>query len=89
MGANLPMTAQQYLSAGVEMSVRGYDFVSAKNHIPYYDKTYTGDVHDKTISLKEGMIDEMLSRSKSESRGLLTGKRRGMTYWSPNNGSKS
>lgn len=25
LGANLPMTAQQYLSAGVEMSVRGYD----------------------------------------------------------------
>ena len=72
LGANLPMTAQQYLSAGVEMSVRGYDFVSAKNHIPYYDKTYTGDVHDKTISVKEGMIDEMLSHDAYHLTGDLS-----------------
>lgn len=42
------------------MFVCGYDFVFVKNYIFYYDKIYIGDVYDKIISLKEGMIDEML-----------------------------
>ena len=70
LGANLPMTAQQYLSAGVEMSVRGYDFVSAKNHIPYYDSAF--DPNEATIELKAGELEHLLEQPAYQ----LTGDRK-------------
>lgn len=61
LGANLPKTANEYYRAGVEQSVRGYDYVAGKNHIPYYDATYSNDKHDKSIKLTETMVTEMMS----------------------------
>lgn len=62
LGANLPESAQSYLSKGVEYSVRGYDYVAGLNHIPYYDRPYVNDPYDKTIKLTEDMVTEMLSK---------------------------
>ena len=62
LGANLPKAANDYYRAGIEQSVRGYDFVAGKNHIPYYDVTYSNDKHDKTIKLTEDMLTNMMSR---------------------------
>lgn len=62
LGATLPKTAQEYLTAGVELSVRGYNYVASQNHIPYYDATYTNDKFDKTIKLTEAQITDMLAR---------------------------
>lgn len=62
LGANLPKSANDYYRAGVEQSVRGYDYVAGKNHIPYYDVTYANDKHDKSIKLTENMVTEMMSR---------------------------
>lgn len=63
LGANLPKSAQEYLSAGVELSVRGYNFVAGQNHIPYYDATYANDKFDKSIKLTDSQITDMLSHS--------------------------
>lgn len=61
LGANLPQTAQQYFTQGVELSVRAYNGIAAKNHLPYYDSTYGNDKFDKTINTTEEMIADMLS----------------------------
>lgn len=61
LGANLPKSANEYYRAGIEQSVRGYDYVAGKNHIPYYDVTYANDKHDKSIKLTENMITEMMN----------------------------
>lgn len=61
LGANLPKTANEYYRTGIEQSVRGYDFVAGKNHIPYYDATYSNDKHDKSIKLTEAMVTDMMS----------------------------
>lgn len=46
LGANLPKSANDYYRAGVEQSVRGYDYVARKNHIPYYGVTHANNKHD-------------------------------------------
>lgn len=61
LGATLPKTAQEYLSAGVELSVRGYNNVAGLNHLPYYDITYVNDKHDKSIKLTEAQVQDMLT----------------------------
>lgn len=61
LGANLPRTAQDYLTDGITLSVQGYDFVVGKNHIPYYDTPYKNDKFDKTIKLTNEQLAEMLT----------------------------
>ncbi|WP_455630116.1 SusD/RagB family nutrient-binding outer membrane lipoprotein [Parabacteroides sp.] len=61
LGANVPGSAQEYLLAGVEQSVRSYDHVASLNHLPYYDAGYTNDPFDKTINTTEQMIADMLA----------------------------
>lgn len=60
LGANLPQSAQQYLTDGVRLSVQGYDFVAGKNHIPYYDSPYVNDKFDVSIKLTSEMLDNMV-----------------------------
>lgn len=62
LGASLPGSAQNYLSKGVEYSVRGYDKVAGLNHIPYYDAPYVNDKFDKAIKLTEEQVTDMLGR---------------------------
>lgn len=59
LGANLPGTAQQYLTEGVRLSVQGHDYVAGKNHIPYYDAPYANDKFDKSIKLTADMLAAM------------------------------
>lgn len=61
LGADLPKSAQDYLTTGVEQSVRSYDYVASLNHLPYYDSGYANDPFDKTIKATDTMITEMLS----------------------------
>lgn len=62
LGADLPKTAQEYLTAGVTLSAQAYDNIAAKNHIPYYDKT-SSDKFDKSIKLQDGEIATMLTHA--------------------------
>lgn len=72
LGANLPKSAQEYLTNGVEMSVRSYDFVAGQNHLPYYDTPYANDPYDKTIKLTEDQVSEMLTKDVYKLTGNLT-----------------
>lgn len=71
LGASVPGTAQEYLSAGIELSVRGYDFVAGKNHLPYYDAPYKNDKFDKSIKLTENQVSEMLSHEAYKLTGYI------------------
>ncbi len=62
-------SAQDYFSAGVEASVRGYDLVAGKNHIPYYDTTYKKDKHDVSIKLQEKWLEDLLKRDSYKLTG--------------------
>lgn len=59
---NNQKSAQEYFSAGVEASVRGYDFVAGQNHIPYYDAPYNKDPHDVSIKLQEEWVSALLQK---------------------------
>lgn len=72
LGANLPKSAQEYFTAGVELSVRAYDKVAGLNHLPYYDNGYANDPYDKTIKLTENMITNMLNKEVYKLNGSLT-----------------
>lgn len=61
LGANLPESAQDYLTKGVTLSTQGFDAVAALNHIPYYDAAYTNDKHDVSIKLTSAQIADMLT----------------------------
>ena len=59
---NNQKSAQEYFSAGVEASVRGYDFVAGQDHIPYYDAPYNKDPHDVSIKLQEEWVSALLQK---------------------------
>lgn len=61
LGANVPKTAQEYFTAGIELSVRAHNKVAGLNHLPYYDSPYSLDKFDKTINTTENMISAMLT----------------------------
>lgn len=69
---NNQKSAQEYFAAGVEASVRGYDFVAGKNHIPYYDAPYNKDPHDVAIKLQEEWVSALLQKDAYQ----LTGDRK-------------
>lgn len=69
LGANLPLSAQEYLTTGVEQSVRSYDYVASLNHLPYYDSGYANDSFDKTINTTDKMIAEMLAHDAYKLNG--------------------
>lgn len=60
LGANLPKSAQEYMTEGVRASMKVYDAVAEKNKLPYYEAPYTNDKYDKTISYSDSQIDEAL-----------------------------
>jgi hypothetical protein len=71
LGANLPGTAQEYLTAGIEASVRVYDHVAALNKIPYYGTTYGYDEHEKVIDLQEGEVETLLASPVCQLTGSI------------------
>lgn len=70
LGADLPKSAQEYLTAGVTLSAKAFDNIAAKNHIPYYDKT-SSDKFDVSIKLKDGEIETMLAHAPYQLNGSV------------------
>ena len=62
LGANLPKSAQEYLTQGMTLSVKEYDKLAELNQIAYYGKTYDYDPFEVSIELKEGEIETMLAQ---------------------------
>lgn len=60
LGANLPKSAQEYMTEGVRASMKVYDDVAAKNKLPYYEAPYTNDKFDAVISFNSAAIEESL-----------------------------
>lgn len=69
LGANLPLSAQEYFTAGVTLSVKGHDAVAAKNKLPYYESGYANDKFDGTINVTDEMISDMLSHDTYKLNG--------------------
>ena len=61
LGANLPETAQSYLTEGARLSAFMYDKAAELNKIPYYNRVSASDKMDKTIKITSVMVDDMLS----------------------------
>ena len=62
LGANLPKSAQEYLTQGLTLSVKEYDKLAELNQIAYYGKTYDYDPFEVSIELKDGEIETMLAQ---------------------------
>jgi hypothetical protein len=62
LGANLPKSAEEYLTKGMTLSVQEYDKLAGLNQIAYYGKTYDYDPFEVSIELKDGEIDTMLAQ---------------------------
>ena len=64
LGANLPMTAQEYFNRGVEFSVERMDTLAENNELPYYndDPVYTDadEATDGATMLRDGEIQALL-----------------------------
>ncbi len=66
LGANLPKTAQEYFSWGVELSVKRADALAKNQQMPYYnsDPVYTdADVSEAAATkLRDGEIADLLAK---------------------------
>ncbi len=66
LGANLPKTAQEYFSWGVELSIKRADLLAKNQQMPYYngDPVYTdADVAEAAATkLRDGEIEALLSQ---------------------------
>lgn len=61
LGANLPKTAQEYLTEGCRLSAFMYDKAAELNKVPYYNRVSATDKFDKSIKIDATMVNEMLS----------------------------
>lgn len=61
--------AQAYFQKAVKASVEEYDFLAAKNKIPYYGKTYDYDPFEAVIDLKEGEVETLLGMADYQLTG--------------------
>jgi hypothetical protein len=66
LGANLPKSAQEYFSWGVELSVKRADLLAKSQQMPYYngDPVYTdADVSEAAATkLRDGEIEDLLAQ---------------------------
>ena len=62
LGANLPKSAEEYLTKGMTLSVQEYDKLAGLNQIAYYGKTYDYDPFEVSIELKDGEIETLLAQ---------------------------
>ena len=69
LGANLPKSAEEYLTKGMTLSVQEYDKLANLNKIAYYGKTYDYDPYEVSIELKDGEIETMLSHEAYQLTG--------------------
>lgn len=75
LGANLPLSADEYYKKGVRASVEEYDRLANLNQIPYYGEYYAKgssmeyDPFEEVIDLKDGELDEMMSHKDYQLTG--------------------
>ncbi|PTN09096.1 SusD/RagB family nutrient-binding outer membrane lipoprotein [Mangrovibacterium marinum] len=63
LGANLPMTAQEYLTQGVSLSVQRMDNLAERHEIPYYDEDpVLADPAEGATKLQDGELAALLSK---------------------------
>ncbi|MGL5706231.1 MAG: SusD/RagB family nutrient-binding outer membrane lipoprotein [Tannerellaceae bacterium] len=73
LGANLPLSAEDYYNKAMEMSVKAYNKLAGLNKIPYYDNVYdkTKDLDikeedkqiiEKPIKLQDGELEKMMEQ---------------------------
>lgn len=70
LGANLPLSAEDYYNKAMEMSVKAYNKVAGLNKVPYYSIAYDKDF-EATIDLKDGELAKMMEQEDYK----LTGNR--------------
>jgi hypothetical protein len=63
LGANLPLSAEEYFKKGVRLSVENYDRLAKLNNIPYYGTTYDYDPNEESIELKDGEVETLLKQA--------------------------
>ncbi|MEG1616717.1 MAG: SusD/RagB family nutrient-binding outer membrane lipoprotein [Bacteroidales bacterium] len=71
LGANLPKSAQDYLTEGARLSALSYDKAAELNEIPYYSYTCKNDKHDATIKVTQQMLAEMLESEVLQLNGSM------------------
>ncbi len=66
LGANLPLTAQEYFNKGVELSVMRMDEMAKSNQLPYYDNdpvyTDAAQAEAAATKLRDGEITALLAQ---------------------------
>lgn len=69
LGADLPLTAQEYFNKGIKASVETYNYWAGLNQIPYYGTTYNYDPNEVSIELKDGEIAAMMANADYQLTG--------------------
>lgn len=69
LGANLPKSAQDYLTSGCRLSAYVYDHAAELNQVPYYTRTCVNDPFDKTIKIDDTMVNDMLEHDAYKLNG--------------------
>lgn len=71
LGAQLPLTAQEYYNKGLKASVQTYDHWAGLNQIPYYGTTYDYDPNEVSIELKNGELEAMMTSADYQLTGSV------------------
>jgi len=74
LGADLPLSAEEYYNTAVKTSVEEYDRLASLNQIPYYGTTYDYDSNEKVIDLQDGEIDTMMEKTDVAFTGTTSEK---------------
>lgn len=69
LGANLPLTAEQYYNKAIEASVTAYDRLAGLNKIPYYDESRCYDPNEKPLKLVAGEIATLMGSADYQLTG--------------------
>ncbi|QZE13006.1 SusD/RagB family nutrient-binding outer membrane lipoprotein [Halosquirtibacter laminarini] len=76
LGANIPGSAQDYLTRAITISVESADYIAGHNGMPYYSEPYDSyvdragkEVSESTVALKTGEIDNLLLQPAYELTG--------------------
>ncbi|WP_165043572.1 SusD/RagB family nutrient-binding outer membrane lipoprotein [Dysgonomonas sp. ZJ709] len=71
LGANLPQSAQAYLTEGSRLSAYMYDKAAELNKVPYYNRVSVNDKLDKSIKINSAMVEAMLDNDAFKLTGSV------------------
>lgn len=71
LGANLPQSAQAYLTEGCRQSAYVYDKAAQLNKVPYYSRLSVNDKLDKSIKINSEMVETMLDNDAFKLTGSV------------------